>query len=72
MRNEKNRLTELLSKKDAQIADDIKLQISKLEDQIRNLETERDSNLTTIINQKRKIAELDLDLKVRILEFLYI
>ena len=67
MRNEKNRLTELLSKKDAQMSDDLKVQISKLEDQIRNLETERDSNLTTIINQKRKIAQLDLDLKVRIL-----
>lgn len=67
MKNEKDRLTELLSKKDAQIADDLKVEISSLEDQIRNLETERDSNLTTIINQKRKIAELDLELKVGIL-----
>ena len=67
MRNEKNMLTELLSKKDSQMSDDLKAQILNLEDQIRNLETERDSNLTTIINQKRKIAQLDLDLKVRIL-----
>ena len=67
MRNEKDRLAELLSKKDAQMSDDLKEQISNLEDQIRNLETERDTNLTTIINQKRKIAQLDLDLKVRIL-----
>ena len=65
MRNETDRLTEFLSKKDAQMSDDLKAQISNLEDQIKNLETERDSNLTTIINQKRKIAQLDLDLKVR-------
>ena len=70
MRNEKNRLTELLSKKDAKMSADLKAQISNLEDQIKNLETERDSNLTTIINQKRKIAQLDLNLKVRILYFL--
>ena len=69
MRNETDRRTELLSKKDAKIADDLKAQISNLEDQIRNLETERDSNLTTIINQKRKIAQLDLDLKVGIFYF---
>ena len=67
MRNEKNMLTELISKKDSQMSDDLKAQILNLEDQIRNLETERDSNLTTIINQKQKIAQLDLDLKVRIL-----